>query len=44
LPRENSDIFPGIDIPGVAVAWTYTGLNPGEMEGRITTFYERVLK
>jgi multidrug efflux pump subunit AcrB len=27
----------------VAVAWTYTGLSPEEMEGRITTVYERVL-
>jgi len=27
----------------VAVAWTYTGLNPEEMEGRVTTVYERVL-
>jgi len=25
------------------VAWQYTGLNPEEMEGRITTVYERVL-
>jgi hypothetical protein len=25
------------------VAWTYTGLNPEEMEGRVTTVYERVL-
>jgi Cu/Ag efflux pump CusA len=27
----------------VAVAWTYTGLNPEEMEGRVTTVYERQL-
>ena len=27
----------------IAVAWQYTGLNPEEMEGRITTQYERVL-
>jgi multidrug efflux pump subunit AcrB len=27
----------------VAVAWTYTGLNPEEMERRVTTVYERVL-
>jgi multidrug efflux pump subunit AcrB len=25
----------------IAVAWGYTGLNPEEMEGRITTFFER---
>src|SRR3984957_81692 len=38
-----TDIFPNIDIPGIAVDWTYTGLNPEEVEGRLTTVYERVL-
>jgi CzcA family heavy metal efflux pump len=38
-----TDIFPNINIPVIAVGWTYTGLNPGEMEGRITTVYERSL-
>jgi multidrug efflux pump subunit AcrB len=32
-----TDIFPNIDIPVVAVAWTYTGMNPEELEGRLTT-------
>src|SRR5271168_1463634 len=41
--RPPTDIFPSINIPVVAVAWTYTGLNPEEMEGRVTTVYERVL-
>src|ERR1700735_1455611 len=41
--RTPTDIFPNIDIPVVAVAWQFTGLNPEEMEGRITTVYERVL-
>jgi len=41
--RTPTDIFPNINIPVVAVSWTYTGLNPEEMEGRITTVYERVL-
>jgi CzcA family heavy metal efflux pump len=41
--RTPTDIFPNINIPVVAVAWTYTGLNPVETEGRITTVYERVL-
>jgi multidrug efflux pump subunit AcrB len=27
----------------IAVAWTYTGLNPEEMEGRITSVYDRSL-
>src|SRR5215469_8688744 len=41
--RTPTDIFPSINIPVVAVAWTYTGLSPEETEGRITTVYERVL-
>jgi len=32
-----TDIFPNINIPVVAVAWTYTGMNPEEWEGRLTT-------
>jgi multidrug efflux pump subunit AcrB len=38
-----TDIFPNIDIPVVAIAWTYTGLTPLEMEGRVTTNFERTL-
>jgi multidrug efflux pump subunit AcrB len=41
--RTPTDIFPSINIPVVAAAWTYTGLNPEEMEGRVTTVYERAL-
>src|SRR2546426_1161917 len=41
--RTPTDIFPNIDIPVIAVAWQFTGLNPEEMEGRITTQYERIL-
>src|ERR1700691_3221556 len=41
--RTPTDIFPSINIPVVAVAWTYAGLSPEETEGRITTVYERVL-
>jgi multidrug efflux pump subunit AcrB len=41
--RTPTDIFPSIDIPVIAVAWQFTGLNAEEMEGRITTQYERVL-
>src|SRR6202789_3176636 len=37
------DIFPNINIPVIAVGWSYTGLNPEEFEGRITSVYERVL-
>jgi len=41
--RTPTDIFPNINIPVIAVGWQYTGLNPEEMEGRITTVYERAL-
>ena len=41
--RTPTDIFPNINIPVVAIAWQYTGLNPEEMEGRLTTPYEKVL-
>jgi len=43
IHRTPIDIFPSIDIPVIAIAWQFTGLNPEEMEGRITTQYERVL-
>src|SRR6201988_1261432 len=43
IMRTPTDIFPNIDIPVIAVAWQYTGLNPEELEGRITTVFERVL-
>ncbi len=38
-----TDIFPSINIPVVSIAWQYTGLNPEELEGRLTTPYEKVL-
>lgn len=41
--RTPTDILPSINIPVVAVSWNYTGLNPEEMEGRITTVFERAL-
>jgi multidrug efflux pump subunit AcrB len=37
------DIFPYINIPVVTIVWTYTGLTPPEMEGRIVTVCERAL-
>src|SRR3984885_13493879 len=43
IVRTPTDIFPSIDIPVIAVDWSYTGLNPEEVEGRLTTVYERVL-
>ena len=41
--RTPTDIFPNIDIPVVSIAWTYTGLSPEELEGRVTTPYEKAL-
>jgi CzcA family heavy metal efflux pump len=41
--RTPTDIFPNINIPVVAIAWQYTGLDPEEMEGRLTTPYEKAL-
>jgi len=41
--RTPTDIFPNIDIPVIAVAWQYTGMNPEELEGRLTNTYERLL-
>ena len=37
------DIYPYIDIPVVTIVWSYTGLPPEEMEGRIVTICERAL-
>ncbi len=41
--RTPTDIFPNIDIPVIAVVWNYNGMNPEELEGRVTSVYERVL-
>ena len=41
--RTPTDIFPNINIPVISVAWQYTGLNPEELEGRLTTPYEKAL-
>ncbi|MGO9390807.1 efflux RND transporter permease subunit [Rhodoblastus sp.] len=39
--RTPTDIFPAIRIPVVAVVWTYNGLPPDDMSGRVVYFYER---
>jgi multidrug efflux pump subunit AcrB len=41
--RTPTDIFPNIKIPVIAAVWSYTGLPPDEMSGRIVGVYERVL-
>ena len=38
-----TDIFPAIDIPVVAVVWTYNGLTPQDMSGRVVYYFERTL-
>src|SRR4030081_2513755 len=41
--RTPTDIFPNINIPVVSVVFSYNGLPPDDMAGRIVTFYERSL-
>ena len=43
IMRTPTDIFPNINIPVVSIGWQYTGLNPEELEGRLTTPYEKAL-
>src|SRR5215510_7180032 len=43
LQRTPTDIFPEINIPVISLVWTYTGLQPQEMEQRITSNVERGL-
>ncbi len=41
--RTPADIFPNIPVPVVAIAWSFTGLSPEDMAGRILTPYQRTL-
>ena len=41
--KTPTDIFPNIGIPVVAVVWTYNGLPPEDMSGRVIYYYERTL-
>ena len=41
--KTPTDIFPNIGIPVVAVVWTYNGLPPDDMSGRVIYYYERTL-
>src|SRR6202789_2261012 len=38
-----TDIFPNINIPVIAVVWSYNGLPPNDMSGRVIYYYERFL-
>jgi len=41
--KTPTDIFPAIRIPVVAVVWSYNGLSPQDMSGRVVYYYERAL-
>jgi multidrug efflux pump subunit AcrB len=41
--RTPKDIFPSINIPVVSVIWTFSGMQPSEIENHITSVYERIL-
>ncbi len=41
--KTPTDIFPDIKIPVIAVVWTYRGLPPDDMSGRVIYYYERQL-
>jgi multidrug efflux pump subunit AcrB len=41
--RTPKDIFPDIGIPVISVIWSYSGLPPDDMSGRIVYIYERAL-
>ncbi|MCB8881464.1 efflux RND transporter permease subunit [Acidisoma cellulosilytica] len=41
--RTPVDIFPNINIPVVSAVWSYTGLSPDGMAGRVVSIYERSL-
>lgn len=41
--KTPTDVFPDIGIPVISVVWTYNGLPPDDMSGRIIYYYERTL-
>jgi multidrug efflux pump subunit AcrB len=43
VKKTPTDIFPNIKIPVIAVVWTYNGLSPQDMSGRVIYYYERAL-
>src|SRR5579859_8071431 len=43
VTRMPVDIFPEIDIPVVAVVWTYNGMSAQDMQNRILTLHQRQL-
>ncbi len=43
IVKSPVDIFPSINVPVVSAVFTYNGLSPDEMSGRVVTYYERAL-
>jgi multidrug efflux pump subunit AcrB len=41
--KTPTDVFPPIKIPVVAAVWSYNGLLPADMSGRVVYYYERAL-
>jgi multidrug efflux pump subunit AcrB len=41
--RTPVDIFPSINVPVISAVFSYSGLSPDDMSGRIVTYYERAL-
>ncbi len=43
IVRTPTDILPNIGIPVVAAVWSYNGMSPDDMSGRVVYYYERSL-
>lgn len=43
IVRSPVDIFPSVNVPVISVVFSYAGLSPDEMSGRVVTYYERAL-
>ncbi|MDD4916044.1 MAG: efflux RND transporter permease subunit [Methylococcales bacterium] len=41
--KSPTDVFPNIKIPVISVVWSYAGMLPADVSGRITFFFERAL-
>lgn len=43
ISETPTDVFPNIKTPVVSVVWSYAGMLPSDVSGRITFFFERAL-
>ena len=43
VTKSPTDVFPNIKIPVISVVWSYGGLLPADVSGRITFYFERAL-